>query len=69
MRALTPSRHARRYINSISLGNNEVLAREGIDTSNILFSFSLSPSNNEVLAREGIDTQISPVLTKKAVIS
>ena len=52
------------------LSNNEVLAREGIDTLVLTYT-ALPPcvfSNNEVLAREGIDTistvstlQLSPV--------
>ena len=37
--------------------NNEVLAREGIDTpSGRRFQICSRVSNNEVLAREGIDT-------------
>ena len=39
-------------------GNNEVLAREGIDTIRIPSSLGkLIIGNNEVLAREGIDTK------------
>ena len=39
-------------------GNNEVLAREGIDTYFFLTEkSSIVNCNNEVLAREGIDTR------------
>ena len=41
----------------MSLRNNEILAREGIDTNS--FSFLNTVwffRNNEILAREGIDT-------------
>ena len=41
------------------LGNNEVLAREGIDTlCQTPDNTCLGDSNNEVLAREGIDTHL-----------
>ena len=37
--------------------NNEVLAREGIDTADAMAPIpAIITSNNEVLAREGIDT-------------
>ena len=38
--------------------NNEVLAREGIDTVDLQNSTISFLSNNEVLAREGIDTYL-----------
>ena len=55
MRALTRLRvHAATHLMPC---NNEVLAREGIDTSEkILLRLPDYHSNNEVLAREGIDT-------------
>ena len=42
----------------VSPGNNEVLAREGIDTCPLQATdnFHSVLGNNEVLAREGIDT-------------
>ena len=44
--------------NSCGDGNNEALAREGIDTPAIENSVHfLFDSNNEALAREGIDTK------------
>ena len=44
---------------TIAFSNNEVLAREGIDTTYSFFIPAVkSSSNNEVLAREGIDTVI-----------
>ena len=40
-------------------GNNEALAREGIDTwKDLIFLESAAFRRNEVLAREGIDTLI-----------
>ena len=43
--------------------NNEVLAREGIDTISFFSNHNNSFSrNNEVLAREGIDTIYEPLL-------
>ena len=58
MRALT-------HVNSVysistfSNCNNEILAREGIDTLTVTIGDSNVPAwgNNEILAREGIDTE------------
>ena len=36
--------------------NNEILAREGIDTNIVFAIYVIYPCNNEILAREGIDT-------------
>ena len=58
MRALT-QRSAYSRNPFLRLCNNEVLAREGIDTSPSLYAMSRTSSgNNEVLAREGIDTNV-----------
>ena len=43
-------------------GNNEALAREGIDTFSSDLSSSHQKGNNEALAREGIDTLTKPIL-------
>ena len=56
MRALTLCIDASRL--SVMSCNNEVLAREGIDTCNSRSRLRLHHSNNEVLAREGIDTAV-----------
>ena len=41
----------------LAVGSNEVLAREGIDTTSTSIRCGLMRGSNEVLAREGIDTQ------------
>ena len=58
MRALTPITHKSNNI-EITIRNNEVLAREGIDTRCIWITPAKKlHCNNEVLAREGIDTSL-----------
>ena len=55
MRALTPNSHHQGCRRTSR--NNEVLAREGIDTLVISSDTTeVNLCNNEVLAREGIDT-------------
>ena len=55
MRALTSSSPNLRELKLY--GNNEVLAREGIDTRRRMLRTEIHGCcNNEVLAREGIDT-------------
>ena len=55
MRALT--QQIRSSFVQIHLRNNEVLAREGIDTRRRMLRTEIHGCcNNEVLAREGIDT-------------
>ena len=45
------------------LGNNEALAREGIDTAvELALERGNLVGNNEALAREGIDTLTKPIL-------
>ena len=45
-------------LSGLPLRNNEILAREGIDTLTVTIGDSNVPAwgNNEILAREGIDT-------------
>ena len=54
MRALTQIRKP--YGSSLPFCRNEVLAREGIDTTTLNSNPHLVLCRNEVLAREGIDT-------------
>ena len=46
-------------LSGLPLRNNEILAREGIDTLTVTIGDSNVPAwgNNEILAREGIDTE------------
>ena len=58
MRALTPV-SSLKASPIFASGNNEILAREGIDTLTVTIGDSNVPAwgNNEILAREGIDTE------------
>ena len=60
MRALTLFMRSLLFLRWL-LRNNEVLAREGIDTClDFWIWIFVIWSNNEVLAREGIDTDYGP---------